>query len=135
MSQDKCFYCDAPATRYCDFTLGGPIGGYERVGHVRENRFYACFDIEQLPYRCDIAMCEQHATQVGNIFMKGGNDTVDHCPEHVGKDDFQRTPCTEAEADEMRRFVRATAKRRLIREGNFKTTPPLGDLKLMEAKQ
>lgn len=115
----KCFYCDKPATRYCDFAVGGQIGCYVRIGKLSENRFHACFDIDKLPFRCDIPMCEAHGSKVGNIFMSGHNDTIDHCPDHIGCTENPH-PCTEVEADEMRRAVRANARRRMIREAHLK---------------
>lgn len=117
MPEAKCFYCDNPATRYCDFALGGPIAGYERVGNIEDNRFYACFDVDQMPYTCDMPMCEEHATQVGSVHICGkasGHETIDHCPEHRGKREFP-CPCSEEEADTLRRAVRAQANRTKMR--------------------
>jgi len=120
MAEDKCFYCDKLAVRYCDFALGGPIGGYARVGNIGDNLFYAGFDIEQLPYTCDMPMCEDHATQVGAMHICGkqsDHETIDHCPEHVGRTE-NPAPCSEDEAETLRRAVRAQARREMVRRAN-----------------
>ena len=115
---EKCFYCEKPAVRWCDYTIGGPIAGYARVGPASDNRFYACFDIKQLPYTCDMPMCEDHSAQVGSIFMPNDIETIDHCPEHAGKSDHKSCPCTEEEAAAERRDIQAHARRRIIAEQN-----------------
>ena len=112
----KCFYCDEPAVRYCDFNIGGPIGSYARIGLVSDNKFYACYDIEKMPFTCDMPMCVDHAKHIGNIFMPGDIEQIDHCPEHVGCDETVGCPCTEEESNVIRRDIRAKARRKIIRE-------------------
>lgn len=116
-STPKCFYCDKPATRFCDFALGGPIGSYVRIGRIGDNRFHACFDAGQMPYTCDMPMCDEHSKQVGAVHICGkqsSHETIDHCPEHVGRRE-DHCPCTEEEAETLRRAVRVQANRAKIR--------------------
>lgn len=123
--KEKCFYCDKPATRFCDFNIGAPIGGYERAGPVADNRFLAYIDAEQLPYTCDMPMCDDHNKQVGHFHICGKepvHETIDHCPEHVDKREDISPPCREEEAEAIRRGIRAQAKRKMIRASNQLTT-------------
>lgn len=115
---EKCFYCDAPAVRFCDFHIGGPIGGYERVGPIEDAVFRAYFDVDQMPYTCDMRMCADHNKQVGTVFMPGDITSIDYCPEHLGEDEGRCSPCTESEAETIRGNIRANARRRLIRAHN-----------------
>ena len=116
----KCFYCDAPAVRFCDFVLGWPIGGYVRVGYVSSNRFYAVCCKDGPMFTCDMGVCETHNKQIGMFHASGAagwSESVDRCPEHAGMKEGMATPVTADEAETLRRAVFAAARRRLIREG------------------
>lgn len=126
----KCFYCDEPATKLCDFQIGGPIGGYVRDPKHRD-LFYPVFAIEKLPYTCDMPICDRHAHHRGNIFFSAGKDsgmeTIDYCEEHrFGQSSGQVKPVLPEEADAARREILFQARRRLIRDANRTPaeTPP-----------
>jgi hypothetical protein len=121
--QQRCFYCNGPATLLCDFWLGRPSGGHatDRNGEYTVPKLAA-------PYTCDMPICREHAELRGNIHIKakgrlGGFDTFDFCPEHRGGDDRKTELIGEGEAERLRRAVRANARRRLMRESGVIRSP------------
>jgi hypothetical protein len=124
---EKCFYCDKPATHFCDYKIGGPIGGYERVGPIEKCTFRACFTIQPF-YTCDMPMCDEHKTFVGTFHASGKeswSETIDHCPEHAHGKPEDPYPITEEEAEAIRRDIRAKVRRRQIMALDAaRATPP-----------
>jgi hypothetical protein len=123
--QQRCAYCDKPATLLCDFHLGWPIGGEERR---RDGSTYVVRALA-LPYTCDLPLCRDHAETRGWVHIKaraplGGFDSYDYCSEHRGQDDHGAPLIEEHEADRLRRAVHALAQRRVIRERGALKSPP-----------
>jgi len=121
--QQRCFYCNKPATLLCDFRLGLPFGGYA----IDQRGKYAVSKLDA-PCTCDMPICRDHAELRGKIHIKarapiGGFDTFDFCPEHHGADDTRPEVISEDEAERLRRAVRALAQRRLMREAGVLRSP------------
>ncbi len=62
----QCQWCNKPATKLCDFVIGKGQAGRT----------------------CDRPLCEDHATNLGNVFYashEAGHeiDTTDYCPVHA----------------------------------------------------
>lgn len=116
---EKCFYCDAPGTKLCDFVLGWTIGGYVRTGKVADNQFYATCCIDGPMFTCDMSMCDEHSSYQGMFHASGKagfSESIDYCPEHIGHKDHKAPPMLEDEAATLRRAVRAAAYRRMMIE-------------------
>lgn len=111
-----CHYCDKPATKLCDFTIGLYIAGYERLKGQR-NAWRAYTDASQPRYTCDRDLCDEHAGNIGVTHLCGPDgcavETIDRCPEHLSADDHDADPLTEEEARRIQRTlsIRLTAPR------------------------
>jgi hypothetical protein len=122
--QQRCFYCDSPATLLCDFHLGFPFGGYV----IGPKGKYAVTTIEKPIYTCDIPLCREHAEYRGWLHINAGRnsrfDSYDYCPEHRGMTDTDAPVMEESEAERLRRVVQAHAQRRIMRERGALKAPP-----------
>lgn len=82
MSAEACHYCEAPATRWCDFTwleMPQPAGAdaVEGLPTIRKQT-------STIRY-CDRPVCDRHGERVGVWFDMEGpgtTDTYDHCRLH-----------------------------------------------------
>lgn len=97
MTTQKCIYCGAKATRWCDLVLGfsDPDG----------DGLYSTEDGSEL-LRCDAPLCQDHAVEKGRVFFSGhpsiaGVETIDHCCGHAGDERHMR-PITATDAQRMR---------------------------------
>lgn len=73
MAQDKCHFCEKPATKLCDHPVLSADGFYHPA----------------TPHLCDLPICDDHAAVQGKTFDMHGPgtvDTMDHCPFHSGVD-------------------------------------------------
>jgi hypothetical protein len=103
---ETCINCGAPAVAYCDYQIGYPIGGFERVGKVADNQWRAYIDCTQQPFTCDVGMCEACVTRIGMFHISGKDpfsDSIDHCPLHKNDTAGLCKPMTEEEATVIRR--------------------------------
>jgi hypothetical protein len=113
-NEQRCIQCGVPATRLCDYQIGGAIGGYVRMGPLEKNAFRAILDTTRMPYTCDTPVCEACATLVGAVHLsgkKGWTQTIDHCPLHATKAVRNLLPMTENEVEAERRDIDAYFRR------------------------
>lgn len=112
-----CAFCDNHATLLCDYTIGGPISGWEicsgeqahKVGRLNEwvkgiGLPYISVDDEL--FTCDAPICESCAKQVGVHFACGRDvcyaETVDRCPAHYDSTHETPRPMEARDADRVR---------------------------------
>lgn len=83
-------FCDRPATRLCDKSIGLIyLGETERLSKGVEYRVTSMEAMLSHSHTCDASMCERHQVVVGFICGKEG-DTIDYCigchldPAHPG---------------------------------------------------
>ncbi len=121
---DRCLWCENPATRLCDGTVG----------------WTACNDLGQIGtgsehFTCDAPMCDLHAHKVGHICgtkrmsnpglnepsaIRWG-DTIDHCPSCHDDPLPRGVVMTAEEAESIRRRRRAPVVR--LRMRSISTAP------------
>jgi hypothetical protein len=111
--QQRCAYCNAPATLLCDFQLGMPVPSYASNGDLRR------------AHTCDLPTCRAHAQHRGNIHVRltqrvngrrGYFETIDYCLEHASSHPWRSQHIRDCDAEQMRREIRATAHRRAVDE-------------------
>jgi hypothetical protein len=110
--QQRCVYCNEPATLLCDFTIGQPV--FSRGDDGKPRPFHTC----------DLPMCAKHREQRGSMHVRfstsvngrrGMFDTIDHCLEHAGQREAIPTPrITDAAAARLRREIQVAAHRRAV---------------------
>jgi hypothetical protein len=129
--QQRCFYCNEPATLLCDFHLGWAIGQFV---HDANGSSWRAIDTSKPPYTCDLPMCRAHAENRGSMHVRfsqsvngrrGMFDTIDHCLEHAGQSDVGAPRILESEAERLRYVVRENARRRMERQTGGQWSPPL----------
>jgi hypothetical protein len=128
--QQRCVYCNEPATLLCDFILGWGIGELVRD---RRGPAWNAIDTTRPPHTCDMPMCLAHAEHRGTMHVRmsrskngrrGFFDTFDHCLEHAGQSDTGAPVIPDDEAERLRRAVHALAQRRAMRERGVLPAPP-----------
>ena len=115
---EQCLCCGGSANYLCDKLIGGPIGGYRRIGGVQDNTFQAVLNSSEI-FTCDAALCEQCLIRSGIMFICGsgkaaGVETVDFCP----ADHPKAVPMSLDESQQVRRQIHAQLKRQLMRQRN-----------------
>lgn len=127
--QQRCCYCNEPATLLCDFKIGWAIGELVRD---RRGPAWNAIDTSKPPYTCDLPVCSEHAKRVGSFHARmsksvngrrGFFETIDHCIEHAGQGDAGAPVIPESEAERLRRAVHAIAQRRAMRERGVLPAP------------
>lgn len=112
-----CIGCGAPAALYCDFNIGAPIGSFERVGAISDDRWRACINANELPYTCDAPMCDLCGTNAGVFHVSGKqsySQSIDHCPIHKNAAHEMSLPMTEPEALAKRSDIWAAYRRQKL---------------------
>lgn len=105
----ECIVCGAPATRLCDFLIGGQLGGHASY----RGKEYPVYDLDGPSFTCDAPLCDAHARRVGVRFVcgkDGQHDVIEHCPIHDGAEADCR-PMTFEEAEAIRRHAHAQLRR------------------------
>lgn len=112
---EVCINCGHPVvSAYCDYQIGVHIGGYQRIGKVEDNKFWAYTDCEKQPFTCDVGMCEACTARMGMFHISGASpfsDSIDHCPLHRHETSGPIRPMTEEEATAIRRDIWAHYRR------------------------
>lgn len=112
--QQRCTYCEAPATLLCDYVLGWPVFSRDENGKDRP------------PHTCDLPMCAKCGKRQGVMHVRlsqkvngrrGFFDSIDHCLEHGNESMYPTKRITDAEAERRHREIRAAAERRALDNG------------------
>ena len=87
--EEKCLYCDRPATQLCDYILGmsgheiGEVSGPLRLGEKPYVSHQMVFDNpmgdDAETYTCDAPLCTFHAVKGEITFYCGGGDSYNIC--------------------------------------------------------
>lgn len=121
MSDERCVFCQQPATLLCDFILGFKFGGYSgcdgavayKVGRLSEyvpGKGLPCVDSDDPEmFTCDAPMCESCSKCSGHVFFDGDAthtfiESIDHCPMHHSVR-LNPRPITAEAAERMREMA------------------------------
>ena len=124
VSEDRCMWCDLPATRLCDAALALVSAGIHKPAKGAAYEITSMDAMLSGSYTCDAPLCDKHRKVAGFVCGKVG-DTIDYCPHHAALGDSGR-PLPLLALDDIAK-LRADLHA-LIRRGKFRliqADPPI----------
>ncbi len=114
MGDERCLFCNEPATRLCDQAIGLVWTGERQKAKGRApHRVTSMEAMLSHDYTCSAPCCDKHAHVAGFICGKD-SDTIDHCAGCFGLDLHPVGLLTPAEIDVRRRMMHAAYRRSRI---------------------
>lgn len=113
---DRCLFCSADATGYCDATIGLVSAGWHKPKGGPPYLMTTMDAMLSVSYTCDAPCCDQHRRIVGFVCGKDA-DTIDHCAGCFGR--YEPAPLLEPAQIAAIRTQRHTSYRR----GRIATLP------------